>query len=123
MALWHILSRGEWEAAREAGEYRPESLRTEGFIHLSEDKQWLRVANARYAGQTDLVLLSIRADRLKSPVHTEPADGDAYPHLYGPLNLDAVVDVFPLPCSPDGRIELPEALRPWRLYFVDSIDA
>ena len=117
MTLFHILSADAWEEAWARGELRPESLRTEGFIHLSGDRQWLRVANARFAGRADLVLLTIREDRLASPVRVEPADGDEFPHLYGPLNLDAVVEALPLPCGPDGRIGIPETLVPWRAYF------
>jgi hypothetical protein len=34
-----------------------------------------------------------------------------FPHIYGPLNLDAVTEVMDFPCGPDGRFVLPAALR------------
>lgn len=110
MALFHITTRAAWGAAQERGEYRAPSLETEGFIHLSEDGQWLEVANRVYRGVPDLVLLSIRSDRLRAEVRYEPADGSVYPHLYGPLEVDAVVDVLDLPRAADGSIGVPEGL-------------
>ena len=110
MGLFHITSRAEWERAQATGEYRAPSLASEGFIHLSYDRQWLAVADRLFRGRTDLVLLSIRRDRLRSEVREEDADGDRYPHLYGPLNTDAVVDALPLPVKDDGTFDVPAAL-------------
>lgn len=117
MGLFHITTREAWEEAQERGEYRAPSLDTEGFIHLSKDRQWLPVANRLYRGVPDLILLTIRADRLRAEVRHEPVDASVYPHLYGPLNLDAVVEVLDLPVAGDGSIGVPEALAPWRHYF------
>jgi glutathione S-transferase len=109
--LFHITTRDDWERARERGEYRAPSLAAEGFIHLSRARQWHAVANRFYRGRAGLVLLAIRADRLRHEVRDEPADGDRFPHLYGPLEVDAVVAVFDLPVAADGAIEIPPALR------------
>lgn len=106
VGLFHITSRAEWEHALATGEYRPPSLASEGFIHLSYDQQWLAVTNRLFRGRTDLVLLSIRPDLLRSEVREEEADGDRYPHLYGPLNTDAVVDALPLPVKDDGTFDI-----------------
>ena len=95
--LFHITSRSEWEAAVSSGEYRPASLEKEGFIHLSTDRQWRGSAERFFRGRTGLVLLSIRRELLNHEVREEPADGDVFPHLYGPLNVDAVVAVVDLP--------------------------
>lgn len=69
---------------------------------MSTSKQWLEVANRLYRGKPDLLLLEIDEKRLKSQVKYEPNDGDIYPHLYGKLNVDAVVNVHPLRALPDG---------------------
>ena len=110
MALFHITSHAMWAAAQRAGAYRPPSLDTEQFIHLSDERQWLATANRFYRGRRDLVLLAIREDRLAAPVRWEPADGQHFPHLYGPLELAAVVEVFALPVAADGAIEAPPEL-------------
>jgi uncharacterized protein (DUF952 family) len=102
--LFHITTRDEWEAAVAAGEYRPASLQSEGFVHLSHERQWRGAANRFFRGRAGLVLLSIERERLRCEVREEEADGDAFPHLYGPLNLDAVVAVDDLPLAPDGSI-------------------
>ena len=67
------------------------------------------MANARFGGARDLVLLGVRVDRLQAPLRYEPGDpgsDELCPHLYGPLNLDAVAWVAPFPEGPDG-FELP----------------
>ena len=93
MALFHIVDRATWDRVRGGAEYRAASLEAEGFIHLSGDHQWLATVNRFFRGRSDLVLLVIDPDRLRAEVRYEPADGDHFPHLYGPLNLDAVVEV------------------------------
>lgn len=118
--LLHITRLRDWEEAREVGGYTPPSLRADGFIHLSSASQVVSVANAFYRGQTDLVLLVIDSDKLASPVKWEapvhpeaageappPDDAQEFPHLYGPLNLDAVVRVLDFRPGPDGAFSLP----------------
>ncbi|MDQ3037080.1 MAG: DUF952 domain-containing protein [Myxococcota bacterium] len=108
--LFHITTVDAWDAARAAGEYRAPSLETEGFIHLSTAAQWLATANRFYRGQRDLVLLVLMPDRLRAEVRYESADGDAYPHLYGALELDVVERAWPLPVEPDGTIAVPAGM-------------
>ncbi len=117
MGLFHILSRADWLRVRDGDAYAPESLATEGFIHLSYDRQLLASAARHFAGRTDLVVISVRPDRLRAKLRDDPVGDERFPHLYGPLNLDAVVEVVDLPVGPDGRFELPEAWRPWRRFF------
>jgi uncharacterized protein (DUF952 family) len=102
--ILHITARSEWEAAGAAGRYAAPSLVTEGFIHLSAPEQVVRVANARYAGASDLMLLCVAADRLEAPLRDEISDAgeETFPHLYGVLNLDAVVAVVPFAEGVDG---------------------
>jgi uncharacterized protein (DUF952 family) len=116
--ILHILRRAEWDKALRHGIYRPPSLAAEGFIHCSTVAQALDTANIFYRGQTDLLLLCIDASQLTSPLSYESpaAAGDArprarFPHIYGPLNLDAVVDVIEFPCGADGSFQTPAAIR------------
>ncbi len=109
--ILHITTRAGWEAAQQAGSYRGDTLDTEGFIHCSIPQQVVRTANAFFHGQNDLVLLLINPQKLRSELRYEPSDGDLFPHIYGPLNLDAVVRVVMFPPRNDGQFELPHALN------------
>lgn len=93
--VYHITTAAEWEIAEVQGHYAAPSLATEGFIHLSAVNQVAGVLERYYSGQTDLVKLSIDTDRLEKPLRYElaPSVNEKFPHLYGALNLDAVVGV------------------------------
>ena len=111
--VFHIVSSHEWSAGNPEHDYAPASLSTEGFIHLSKRGQILHAANLFYRGQSALCLLSIAVDRLVSRLVYEPGvagEEAVFPHLYGPLNRDAVVAVTDFPCGADGTFELPSVL-------------
>ena len=102
--LFHVALLADWEAAQQAGNYRVSTLgRTledEGFLHASFAHQWQGVHDAYYARRVDepLVLLEVDPDLLDVPVVVETPEGadQAFPHLYGPLPVAAVVDVRPV---------------------------
>jgi uncharacterized protein (DUF952 family) len=100
----HITTRSAWDVARSSGRYDPPSLAVEGFIHFSDVEQVVAVANAAFSGHGDLVLLCVAVDRLEGPLRYESSDagGESFPHLYGALNLDAVVAVVPFVEDDDG---------------------
>jgi uncharacterized protein (DUF952 family) len=102
--IYHLITRAAWEAARSGPEYRAESLETEGFIHCSQDlEQMLRVANRLYAGREDMLVLELDTYRLASPIKREPSrSGEIYPHIYGPLNTNAVLRVLSLEADANG---------------------
>ena len=100
------------------GTYAPTSLRDEGFIHCSTLAQVIETANRFYRGQDDLILLLIDESRLKAELKYEaPAmkhgesTKELFPHLYGELNVDAVVRIVELRCEADGSFQLPDGLR------------
>ena len=115
--IFHITTHMAWDEANNAGEYRAASLLTEGFIHCSTLSQVIPVADLYYKGESGLILLSIEPTLLSSTLKWEsPAEGtpppgvpegDEFPHIYGPVNLDAVVDVIELISNPDGTFTLP----------------
>jgi uncharacterized protein (DUF952 family) len=108
--IYHITSRSSWSAAQAAGVYSADSLSSQGFIHCSKADQVLRVANSFYSGQSGLVILVIDPSRIKPALRWEPGTDKAdelFPHIYGPLNLDAVVRVFDFPAGSDGKFSLP----------------
>ena len=100
--ILHIVERQVWEEAQRAGEYRAASLVTEGFIHTSRPEQVLRVANRFYRDIPDVLLLWIDPQRLLAPLCYEASEGEIFPHIYGPLNLDCVQRVCRLLPDADG---------------------
>ena len=111
--ILHITTQAAWETAVASGEYRDASLETEGFIHCSTAAQVLGPANEFYRGQAGLVLLGIDPALLDAPLVYEDCyeTGQAFPHIYGPLPVTAVTQVFPFPPNPDGSFSLPSGLR------------
>jgi uncharacterized protein (DUF952 family) len=107
MEILHITRKADWSAALNAGAYSADSLATEGFIHCSTTEQVARTANKFYAGQSDLVLLHIDTDRLAAELRWEAADGDMFPHIYGPLNLDAVQAITDFTPAANGLFHYP----------------
>lgn len=111
MKIFHIAEKVIWENALSEGMYHPEGFRADGFIHCSELDQVLGAANTFYSGRRDLVLLEIDTHLLNFPIKYERAEGDdeRFPHLYGPLGIDAVAHVYSL--NPEeGGFQLPEGL-------------
>jgi uncharacterized protein (DUF952 family) len=109
--IFHITQDSAWQAARQAGVYSADSLGSEGFIHLSTREQILWVAERFYKGQAGLVLLAVDPARLAAELRYEESEpGQRFPHLYGPLNLDAVVGAHPFAPGPDGLFALPPAI-------------
>jgi uncharacterized protein (DUF952 family) len=101
--IYHLVLPSVWEL-NSAQPYRADSLATEGFIHCSFADQVARSANRFYAGATDLLILTIDSTRLASPIREElAANGEQFPHIYGPINRDAVSAVVPMTRGADGQ--------------------
>ncbi len=111
--IYHITKKDEWNKARYLGAYMADSLASQGFIHCSTQLQVVRTANAYYSGQQDLVLLKIEEERVKATIRYEnPQGGTAmFPHIYGPLNIDAVQKYADFPPQPDGTFKFPVELE------------
>ncbi|HEY9752664.1 MAG TPA: DUF952 domain-containing protein [Coleofasciculaceae cyanobacterium] len=94
--LYHITSQPQWQQAQKLGDYRPPSLQSEGFIHCSTRQQVLSTANRFFQHQTGLVLLGIDPNLVEATIRDDAADDDFFPHIYGPLNIGAVLYVWEL---------------------------
>ncbi|MEY9931635.1 uncharacterized protein (DUF952 family) [Catenulispora sp. GP43] len=111
MTIYHIALRTDWADAQAAGQYhvstRGVTVEQEGFIHASTAGQVEGVANRYYAdvAAEDLVLLVIDPERLTAPLKYDPVPGAAepFPHIYGPLNVDAVTGTVELRRDAGGR--------------------
>jgi uncharacterized protein (DUF952 family) len=109
MMLYHLALACDWEAARAAGEYRRSTLGAGldevGFVHAAFAHQVAGVADRYYAGVTEpLVLLHLDEARLRVPWQVDPVPGspEGFPHVYGPIDLAAVVEVTPVTRTADG---------------------
>jgi uncharacterized protein (DUF952 family) len=107
--IYHIATRADWDRALRDGEYTTSTagrtLAEEGFIHASGPDQVNGVANRYYRGIRDeLLVLVIDTGRVRAQIRYEdvPGAGAPYPHIYGPLNADAVIATRALRAGPDG---------------------
>jgi uncharacterized protein (DUF952 family) len=106
--ILHITQRPAWGTAKNLGTYHGNTLATEGFIHCSTLAQVIGSANRFFKSQSDLVILLIDVDRVKAEIRYEGADPtNLFPHIYGELNIDAVVQVIDLETDPNGFFVLP----------------
>ncbi|MBX3063726.1 MAG: DUF952 domain-containing protein [Anaerolineae bacterium] len=106
----HITTRDSWQQAQSQGNYTAESLTSEGFIHCSTLVQVAATANRYYAGQRGLLLLIIDPQLTLPELLYEhsPSVDEFFPHLYGPLNLDAVVRVVAFDPDAQGQFHAPD---------------
>jgi uncharacterized protein (DUF952 family) len=94
MFIYHIVLPDVWERFKTRPSYQPESLTTEGFIHCSYASQLETVLKRYYSNVEKVLILKIDTDKLLSKLVKEPSTNDEiYPHIYGRLNISAVVDV------------------------------
>jgi uncharacterized protein (DUF952 family) len=107
MTLLHIAVKDEWEAA--GADYAPAAFAAEGFVHCSFAHQVVATASRYYAGRDDVVLLEIDETKLTAPLRVEPSPstGEDFPHIYGPINRDAVVAEHEFRPRADGTFALP----------------
>jgi uncharacterized protein (DUF952 family) len=107
--IFHITKRGEWERAKREGIYQTPTLASEGFIHCSRSDQVIRIANTLFHGQMGLVLLEIDTHQVRAEIRYENCEGgqELFPHIYGTLDLGAVVRVLAFEPGEDGSFAMP----------------
>jgi uncharacterized protein (DUF952 family) len=112
--IYKVLSRAALAEAKAKGRFEGSADDDrDGFIHLSAADQLEGTLAKHFAGQKDLILLAIDSESLGERVQGEPSRGGAiFPHLYGPLDLKALLWDEPLELGADGRHRLPARIRP-----------
>jgi uncharacterized protein (DUF952 family) len=111
--VYKICPRADWVRARALGQLAPSADDArDGYIHLSRHDQLAGTLARHFAGQTDLLLLALRVERLGEGTlrYERSRGGEPFPHLYGPLSIASVEQVFELPLDGGGAHVLPEAL-------------
>ena len=106
--IYHICQIEEWKEAQKNEIYSPPSVETEGFIHFSRAEQVEKVVNSYYIDLPYLVLLHTEIEKIIPELKWEKSDGDVFPHIYGPLNLDSVVHVEVLLPGTSGLYSYPQ---------------
>ncbi|RYE38222.1 MAG: DUF952 domain-containing protein, partial [Hyphomicrobiales bacterium] len=108
--IYKICPASAWREAERQGVYRGSADDArDGFIHFSTAAQVAATAAKYFKGQTALFLVTVDADALGNDLRWEPArGGDLFPHLYGELDISAVLSVIDLPMRSDGSHTIPE---------------
>jgi glutathione S-transferase len=96
MRIYHVSTLADWQRAKIVGTYTTStygaSLEDVGFIHAARAEQVTGVVAERYADVDEpILLLEIETGLLDVPWREDPVDGDTFPHIYGPLDIRAVV--------------------------------
>ena len=105
--IYHITEKSEWKLARVEGKLEPESLQIEGFVHCCSEQLFSQVSNFYFKGLPSIYVLEIDEESLKSELKWEVSGGHRFPHIYGPIEVSAVVreiEVFP---NDEGLFEFP----------------
>ncbi len=100
--LVHLCQKQDWQQAQAQGYYISKSISQEGFVHCSQPHQILQVANRFYKQVPGLALLWMDPEKISPEIRWEYSDGALFPHIYGPINLDAVVSVTDFNPDEDG---------------------
>lgn len=110
--IYKIVTSGQWQAAKEKGVFdgAPVDLK-DGYIHFSTAKQLRETAAKHFAGQDDLLLISVSPSSMTAKLVYEPSrGGQLFPHLYGELPLSAVIETVELPLGADGQHQFPDGI-------------
>ena len=107
MLIYLIVLPEVWEKFADAFEYEADSLRSEGFIHCSYRNQLEDVLGRYYKNAKRVLILAINPHLLKSQLIAEPSTGgEIYPHIYGPIDRSAIVDIEERILSAVGAVEV-----------------
>jgi uncharacterized protein (DUF952 family) len=108
--IYKICPASAWREAERQGVFRgsPDDIR-DGFIHFSTAAQVAETARKHFSGQVGLFLVAVDGDALDERLRWERSRNDElFPHLYGELDLGAVVAVLSMPTRADGSHDIPE---------------
>ncbi|MCY4365277.1 MAG: DUF952 domain-containing protein [Chloroflexi bacterium] len=108
--IFHLISAQDWNGAKGNQSWSPPSLADEGFVHCSKDHdQMFRVMQRLYTDRTDMLALELETDILTHSLVWEPSrSGEVYPHIYGPLNLEAAITVWRVQTDGASGLDLSE---------------
>jgi uncharacterized protein (DUF952 family) len=95
--IYHITTAQDWQAQKSASFFIPTDYHREGFIHCCTEEQIAGVLERYFKGKSDLVLIHLDETKLKAELKFEAStNNEEFPHVYGPLNAEAIVRVVSL---------------------------
>ena len=96
--IYHITKKQTWNEAKAKNIYDYCTLKTSGFIHASTKEQYQNIVDTKFTEEKDLILLKIDPTKVSEKIVYENLEGgsELYPHIYGPLKIDAVIEVLKL---------------------------
>ena len=105
MKIYHLIDKKTWKEVKTKKFYRPESFGELGFIHFSTKEQVIPIANRRYKGRNDMLVLAVDKDEIPTKVVFEDLDnlGEKHPHVYGELPVSLVKNVVVLKLGVSGE--------------------
>ena len=110
--VYKICTKSEWNDAKENKIFKGTSLDLkDGFIHFSDKDQVKQTLKKFYINQTNLVLLKVDALRLKNLVWEQSSDGNTFPHLYSELDLETIIEEYPIGLDKEGKHILPNEIQ------------
>jgi uncharacterized protein (DUF952 family) len=106
--LFHVTTKDDWKQFNNSGSYEPESFDSDGFIHCSTGEQVEATANRIFGEYDEILLLVIDATTLHEDIKYEEDEeiGESFPHLYTPLNTNAIIDKITIKAEDDGRFNI-----------------
>ena len=113
--IFKIIDKEEGRKAKQTGAYNgSDNDIKDGYIHFSEEDQVPETLKKHYPNKENLILLRVNAFKLEHLLWEQASNGDMYPHLYAPLNINSVVGEYELSLKDDGTHELPEILKKYQ---------
>ena len=106
--IFHVTTKKYLKNHTVNNRYEPESIDTEGFIHCSSGGQVEETANRIFSDKEKILLLIIDVTALSTEIKYDLDEntGEKYPHIYGPLNTDAIIDKFNIFAEKDGKFSI-----------------
>ena len=103
--IYHIATQNEWDDHASAATYAPLAHEKDGFIHCCDLHQLEPVANQYFPGRDDLVVLELVPTKLEPETRFEQSGEEKFPHVYGPINKDAINRVTRVRCNANGLFD------------------
>ncbi|OQW50836.1 MAG: hypothetical protein A4S09_10945 [Proteobacteria bacterium SG_bin7] len=109
-STYHLIGEDDLRSRTRDGYIFEPSLETEGFTHAAKLDQVVAAANRHYKNVNRTLLLKIDESKLIYPLVYDYVERHKqyFPHIYGPLNLSAIEQIFLMPRNADGNFRLPE---------------